>query len=181
MHCTWTSCGFWHVICNCQTMRSILSFVASLMVLGTTLLNAQDSPQISFASSFYKTASGAIGPQHIVASDNYRIKIEGIERMVVDSMLIRGQKIICGDLILHAENGLIDLDVRVAIHQKEKVWYTGKIMSNENITHSCHVGSRSQRNDLSTQPALIIFGHHEKTAYKLIKNKFDQQHSQFNK
>lgn len=161
-------------------MKNKLLIIVASIILISLRLSAQNSSEIIFASSFYKTASGAIGPSHVVASNTYRIKIKGFEDIVIDSIIIGQRKIVCEPVTLQSQNNIIDFTLSIAIHQNKGIWYTGRIMPNDGATYRCEVQALPN-NKPRTESALIIYGHNGQSSFKLIKEKFDQEHSQYNK
>lgn len=162
-------------------MNNKFIFIFAFMILNASGLKAQDSSEIIFASSFYRTASGAIGPRHITATTTYRIKIKNVEELKIDSIIVGHKKIICKGITILSQDDIIDFTAVIATHQNRGLWYTSSIMVNETTAYSCEVQAVHKDNSAKAKPAVVIYGQKGHLSYKLEKDKFDQEHSQYNK
>jgi hypothetical protein len=139
------------------------------------------SPSISFASSFYKTASGAIGPYGIVATSNFDLELYSTRTIILDSAIIRGFKV-WGDGIIIPTNkeGHIEFSIRVITHQKDSVWYNGE-MEHKGITVAARVAKSSSHPNLQVHPAVVLYLRTSNSSYVIVKETFDREQSQYNK
>lgn len=160
-------------------MNANLTCIFALIILNAPGLRAQQSSEVIFASSFYKTASGAIGPQHVTATTTYQIKIKQFEDLKIDSIAVGNQMLIGNGIFIPIQGHTIDITARIAIHQSSSIWYTAVIMAND-ITYSCDVQTRKDNSD-KAYPAIIVYGKQGQLSCELVKDKFDQEYSQYNK
>ena len=162
-------------------MKTKFIFVFAVIIMGAPGLKAQDSSEIIFASSFYQTASGAIGPQHITATTTYRIKIKNVEELKIDSIIVGHKKIICKGITIPKQDDTIDFTIVIATHQNKSIWYTSRVIVNDTTTYSYEAQLLNKDNSAKANPAVVVYGQKGHSSYKLVKDKFDQKHSQYNK
>ena len=158
--------------------NSIVVILLFIFVSGTS--SRAQSPSITYASSYYRTTAGAIGPNGIVATTTFDLKINSPYTIILDSAIISGLKVI-GDGIIIPTNkqGTIEFRILITTHQKNAVWYNGELEF-EGITVSANVhGSRIDKD--KDYPAIVLYIRSNKSAQRIIKQQFDQEQSQYNK
>lgn len=164
------------------TATRFSGILASLVfVVGAA--NAHASPEITFANSFYKTSSGAIGPHRIIATQTYRVQVGGVREIIIDRIISGRREFSCEPVRLKADSGKINLTISAAIQQKLHggVTYIAVMKTDDNETYTCEARELPENSSQPVEPAMIIFAQEYHSSFKLIKDEFDQEHSQYNK
>ena len=158
-----------------------VTLISFLLVFNTIYLNNAQSPAITYASSFYKTTAGAIGPHGIVATTTYELKLASQKTIILESAVIAGLAI-DGDGIIIPTNkeGTISFRIIIYIHRKDSIWYNGELEF-EGIWVSANVQQASNTYQNKKNPAVILFLKSDKTNYAVVKNRFDLEERQYNK
>ena len=158
--------------------KSIVIILMLIFVLSVGS-RAQD-PAITYLSSSYRTTAGAIGPNGVVATTTYDVKINSPYTIILDSAIISGLTVI-GDGIIIPTNkqGTIEFRILITKHQKNAVWYNGELEF-EGIRVSANI-HRSRIDRDKDYPAIVLYIRSNKSAQRIIKQQFDQEQSQFNK
>ena len=157
------------------------SIVVILLFIFVSVTSSRAQPPfITYASSFYRTTAGAIGPNGIVATTTLDLKINSLYTIILDSAIISGLTVI-GDGIIIPTNkqGTIEFRILITTHQKNAVWYNGELEF-EGITVSANV-RRSRLDKDKDYPAIVLYIRSNKSAKRIIKQRFDQEQSQYNK
>ena len=139
------------------------------------------APAITYASSFYKTTAGAIGPHGIVATTTYDITIASKQTIILNRAIIAGLTV-HGDGIIIPTNkeGNISFRIVVTTHQKDSVWYNGELEF-EGIRVSALVAKAPAVNHGDDNPVMVLYLRSKKTDYVISKEQFDQEEAQCNK
>jgi hypothetical protein len=161
-------------------MDKALAFI--LLLIFTCTFGCQgQSPAITYASSFYKTAAGAIGPTGIVATTTYDLKIDSHKTIILDSAIISGLTVIGDGIILPTnKEGTIEFRIFVAKHQKDTVWYNGELEF-QGITVSANVRPLSKVIEDKDYPDVVLYLRTSEVNHVIVKQTFDQMHNQYNK
>ena len=138
-------------------------------------------PDLTYASSSYRTSAGTIGPSGIVATTTYYLTIDSHKTIILDSAVISGLIIIGDGIIIPTNNeGTIEFRILVAKHQKQNVWYNGELVF-KGISVSANVHPRLATDKNKDYPAVILYLRTSETNHVIIKQDFDQIHHQYNK
>ncbi len=152
------------------------------MLIFTSFSNCKaQSPTITFASSYYKTTAGAIGPTGIIATTTYNVKLNSPKTVILDHAVISGLSLL-GDGIIIPTNKeeTIEFQVRITTHQKDTVWYNGQIEF-QGMVVPANVAKVPGTDQIKDAPALVLYLRSTGLNHILIKEKFDQESSQYNK
>jgi hypothetical protein len=171
---------FWHSNCKSACMCNV-NLISFLLIFNTIYLCNAQSPAITYASSFYKTTAGAIGPHGVVATTSFELKLASHKTIILESVVIAGLAI-DGDGIIIPTNkeGTISFRIIIYTHQKDSVWYNGELEF-EGIRVSSNAQGVSNTYQNKKDPAVILYLRSNKTNYVVVKNEFDQEESQYNK
>lgn len=167
----------------CRGKRKGFLVTLTGIAVASTALSAQASPEIAFVSSFYQTASGAIGPQQIIATQTYRIKLDGVDEIIIDRIIAGRRESVCEPVTLSGHNHIVDFSLSIAIQQKRGggVSYIADIIIADDKVSSCTVKDLEGSSQLDVDPAMVIYGHDNHSSYDLTRDNFDQSTSQYNK
>lgn len=160
-------------------MISKIFIAAVVMLLGAPPLDAQDPAQITFVSSHYRTASGAIGPSGVLAKQTYQIRIEGIDTIIVDRIVAGRRSISCSPALMQADDGNLQFSVSISLRYANRS--TGKIAVGDQDISQCRIRELGRSDRDSSQRALVIFAHNDRTSFTLTRDSFDSERSQHNK
>tara|TARA_Y100001972_G_scaffold124727_1_gene174519 strand:- start:69 stop:542 length:474 start_codon:yes stop_codon:yes gene_type:complete len=134
---------------------------------------------IEFASSRYKTSSGAIGPLGVVATHSFDLHVKAENTLILEGIIISGYYINGRDILLPPVlDGLLKLKLVITIHQKSTVWYNAQLTLND-ITVPLDVVRKEQHQD--SDPAVILKVKSKGTQRWIVKDEFDSHSSSFNK
>ncbi|MGI9543978.1 MAG: hypothetical protein ACR2MX_12040 [Cyclobacteriaceae bacterium] len=161
-------------------MHKVLVIIL-LLIFGSSLVGEAQSPSITYVSSFYKTTAGAIGPSGIIATTTYDLKINSHKTIILDDAVISGLRIMGdGILIPTSKEGTIEFQIRVFHHQKDTVWYNGELkFQGISVPTKTYEASESYQN--KEYPAVVLFLRSGGSKHTVVKERFDQEHSQYNK
>ncbi len=85
--------------------------------------------EIGYASSRYKTSSGAIGPSGVIATHKFELHIESSKSIILGKMRLDSYEVEGRGLIVPPNlEGSLKFEVIVYIHQKQKVWYNAVLI-----------------------------------------------------
>lgn len=160
-------------------MKTILLLIQLLAIGAATPAGAQEPPKITYAASHYKTASGAIGPSGVIASQTYRIVVEGVEEMAIDR-IVAGRRVLDCVAVATAGNGKkIELSVVISMFQTAES--TAKIMSNDRRVGYCTVEDPGRYGSDRAKAALVMKLRSARVSYRVVRMSFDSETSQYNK
>ena len=156
-------------------------FVILLLILKSASVCLGQAPAITYASTFYKSAAGAIGPHVIVATTTYDITIASNKTIILNRAIIAGLTV-RGDGIIIPTNkeGNISFRIVVTTHQKDSVWYNGELEF-EGIRASAPVAKAPAVNQEDDNLVMVLYLRSNKTDYVIGKEQFDQEEAQYNK
>ena len=158
---------------------NIIRLTLIFVVTATGVCYAQ-SPSIAYATSSYKTSAGAIGPSGIISTSVYGIKLKSSKTILLDSAVINGLKIVGDGIIIPTnKSGTIAFTISISTHQQETVWFSGAL-GFQDMSVGVNVYKASTDYD-KINPAIVLYLRNSNARYKIIKEKFDQTHSQYNK
>jgi len=161
-------------------MRKVLVIILLLIYVSSSASKAQ-LPSITNVSSFYQTTAGAIGPNGIIATTTLDLKINSYKTIILDSAVISGLRVIGDGIIIPTnQEGTIELQIRISHHQKDTVWYNGELEF-QAISVPANVYKVAKFYQNNDYPAIVLFLRSGGSKYTVVKNKFDQEHSQYNK
>ena len=139
------------------------------------------TPVIKQVNSFYKTTSGAIGPSGIISTTTYDITLESPKTLILDSALIAGVKVYGDGIIIPTNRSLsTNFLIRIYTHQKGAIWYNGEIIL-QGVTVSAKVEQRSNYDSVGLTPKIIMYLKTSDNSYRITKQDFDKEQSQYNK
>ncbi|MDH3708769.1 MAG: hypothetical protein OER04_02715 [Cyclobacteriaceae bacterium] len=156
--------------------------IVILLLISTSFNDCKaQSPTITFASSYYKTTAGAIGPTGIISTTTYDLKLNSPKTIMLDHAVISGLRLL-GDGIIIPTNkeGTIEFRVRITTHQKDTVWYNGEIEF-QGIVVPANVLKILRTDQIKDAPAMVLYLRSAGLNHIVIKEKFDQEQSQYNK
>ncbi len=165
---------------NQLNMHKTLIVILLLVFASCNDCKAQP-PTITFASSYYKTTAGAIGPTGIISTTTYDLKLNSPKTVMLDHAVISGLSVM-GDGILIPTNkeGTIDFRIRITTHQKDTVWYNGEIEF-QGMVVPANVVKVPRTDQIKDSSAVVLYLRSGGSNYIVIREKFDQERSQYNK
>lgn len=160
-------------------MFSKIIIATVVMVLTALSLGAHDSPQITFASSHYRTASGAIGPSGVLAEQTYQIRIEEIDTIIVDQINAGHRSISCSPALIRADDKKIQFSVSISLRYANRS--SGKITVDNRDVSQCRIREIGRSDKDSSEPDIVILAHNDRTSFALTRDSFDSESSQYNR
>jgi len=155
-----------------------LGLVVIVYFISSELIFAQ-AESIEFASSGYRTSSGAIGPQGVVATHSFDIHVQANYTLILDEIIIAGYHISGRDMLLPPVlEDLLKLKLVVTIHQKYRVWYNARLTWND-ISVPLDVVRKEQY--LKSDPAVILKVSIQGEQHTIVKDVFDSSSGSYNK
>ncbi len=152
--------------------------LALIVFISCELAFAQ-SESIEFASSRYKTSSGAIGPHGVVATYSFDLHVKTKNTLILEGIVISGYHINGRDMLLPPVlDDLLKLKLVITIHQKSSVWYNAQL-SLDDVTVPLEVVRKEQYMD--SDPAIILKVTSKGQEHWIIKDEFDSSSSSYNK
>ncbi len=137
------------------------------------------SESIEFASSRYRTSSGAIGPHGVVATHSFDLHIKTENSLILQGIIISGYHIFGHDMLLPPVlDDLLKLKLVVTIHQKDTVWYNAQLTLND-ITVPLDVVRKETHRE--KDPAILLKVRSKGKQRLYVKEGFDSSSSSFNK
>ena len=161
-------------------MNKVILFTV-VQIFSTASLCLGQPPSITFASSFYKTTAGAIGPHGIVATTTYELTIASQKTIILDRAVIAGITV-QGEGIIIPTNKEATISFRILITtlQKDSVWYNGELEF-EGVRVALPVARAPVFNQLDDLPVVLLYLRSSKTDYVIAKEQFDMEQTQYNK
>ncbi|MEQ8555311.1 MAG: hypothetical protein RIC06_12150 [Cyclobacteriaceae bacterium] len=157
-------------------MRRLGLAIAFYITCGLALAQSES---IEFASSRYKTSSGAIGPHGVVATHSFDLHVKTKNTLILEGIVISGYYINGMNMLLPPVlDDLLKLKLVITIHQKSSVWYNAQL-SHGDITVPLDVVRKEQY--LDSDPAIILKVTSKGQEHWIIKDDFDSSSSSYNK
>ncbi len=137
------------------------------------------SESLEFASSRYKTSSGAIGPHGVVATHSFDLHLKAENTLILEGIIISGYYIHGRDMLIPPSlDDLLKLKLLITMHQKDTIWYNAQLTLND-ITVPLDVVRKEQYQE--TDPAVMLKVKSKGEQRWIVKDDFDSHSCSFNK